>query len=219
MYHQYNVLHPFGTIFLFPAIASIIHASHFHLQLSHSLPPPIHTTLASILPTKDDIIERVGSSIIKFPKHNDVRIKGQCIFCLPNPLLSVSCSGRAISIPFKRLPSSPHTPTTYTTITLIPTVLSLCIHHPPSLPSHLQFTHSLQAPHATRSTDSSHHLVTPHSFLLYFFNLYYFSNSSSRRLSWRVAWWLPIFWDPLPTVQTSSFSTFHFILQVHLRIV
>ena len=47
MYHHYNVLHPFRAIFLFPAIASIIHASHFPLQLSHfpfpHPPYPPHT--------------------------------------------------------------------------------------------------------------------------------------------------------------------------------
>jgi hypothetical protein len=48
-----------------------------------------------------------------------------------------------------------------TIITLIPTVLSLyafIIHH--HYPRILHFTHSPQSPHATRSTDSSHHLVT-----------------------------------------------------------
>ena len=62
---------------------------------------------------------------------------------------------------FKRLLSSAHTPTTSTIITLIPTVLSLyafTIHH--HYPRILHFTHSPQLPHATRSTDSSHHLVT-----------------------------------------------------------
>lgn len=196
MYHHYNVLHPFRAIFLFPAIASIIHASHFPLQSSHFPSPHPPTTLAGILPIRrrDNWEGRLLHHQI--PKaHNDVRINGQSFSCLPNPLFSLSLAQEEpFLFPFKRLLSPPHTHTTSTTITLIPTVLSLyafIIHH--HYPRILHFTHSPQAP----PRDKVDRLITSFSYpafvLILFFNLYYFSNSSSRRLSWRVAWRLPIF--------------------------
>jgi hypothetical protein len=71
---------------------------------------------------------------------------------------------------------------------------TICIHNPPSLPSHSTF-YPLPA---ITPRDEVDRLITsfsypPHSFLFYSFNLYYFANPSSRRLCWRVAWRLPFF--------------------------
>jgi len=106
MYHHYNVLHPFRAIFLFPAIASIIHASHFPLQSSHFpfARPSIHTAhwQAYNLPEDNEITGRVGSSIIELQKRNDVRINGQSFF-QPAELSRLSPGG-AKSIPIQATP-------------------------------------------------------------------------------------------------------------------
>jgi len=65
-----------------------------------------HTTLAGTPPTENEIIGRVGSSIIKLPKHNDVRINGQYSFLPAEPSLFffVPHLGRAISILIQAIP-------------------------------------------------------------------------------------------------------------------
>jgi hypothetical protein len=174
-----------------------------------------HTTphwQAYNLPADNEISERVGSSIIKPPKRSDVRINGQYFICQPNPPIFSSYLPRKSHFysPFKRLLSSTHKSTTSTIITLISNrSVTICIHNPPSLPSHSTF---YPLPTITPRDEVDRLLTSfsypPHSFLFYSFNLYYFANPSSRRLRWRVAWRLPFFGTLLPTVQTSSSPNF-----------
>jgi hypothetical protein len=167
MYHHYNVLHPFRANFLFPAIASIIHASHFPLQSSHFpfARPSIHTAhwQAYNLP-EDNETGRVGSSIIELQKRNDVRINGQSFF-QPAELSRLSPGG-AKSILIQATPFF----NSYTIITLIPNrSVTICIHHPPSLPSHFTF-YPLPAITPRDEVDRliSSFSYPPHSFLFYF---------------------------------------------------
>jgi hypothetical protein len=192
MYHHYN----FPRIFLFPAIASIIHASHFPLQFSHlhfHQTTTHHTGRQYNLPANNEITERVGSSIIKPPKHSDVRINGQYFTCQPNPLCLLS-PGRAISIPIQATPFfSSYTYHINNYYTHSNRSVTICIHNPPSLPAFYIYP----IPAITPRDEIDRLIISfsypPHSFLFYSFNLYYFANPSSRRLRWRVAWRLPSF--------------------------
>src|ERR1700733_7943955 len=70
--------------------------------------------------------------------------------------------GRAISIPhssdsFLQPTNLPHPRLLHSFQTVL-SLYAFTIHH--HYPRILHFTHSPQSPHATRSTDSSHHLVT-----------------------------------------------------------
>jgi len=159
-------------------------------------PTTYHTGRQYNLPANNEITERVGSSIIKPPKHSDVRINGQYFTCQPNPLFCLRLSsGRAISIPIQATPFfSSYTYHIHNYYTHSNRSVTICIHNPPSLPSHSTF-YPLPA---ITPRDEVDRLITsfsypPHSFLFYSFNLYYFANPSSRRLRWRVAWRLPFF--------------------------
>jgi len=70
--------------------------------------------------------------------------------------------GRAISIPYSSdsflQPSNLPHPRLLHSFQIVLSLYAFTIHH--HYPRILHFTHSPQSPHATRSTDSSHHLVT-----------------------------------------------------------
>jgi len=79
----------------------------FPSRTHHTPHTQTHThTLAGTPPTENnEIIGRVGSSIIKLPKHNDVQVNGQYFFLPAEPsLFSVSRSGRTISILIQAIP-------------------------------------------------------------------------------------------------------------------
>jgi len=124
----------------------------------------LYTTLAGILRWRDIWEGRLIHHQLQ--KHIDVRINGQYFF-LPAELSLVSSLPQEEPIYlFKRLLHIIHS----AIITLIPTVLSLCIHHPPSLPSH--FTIYRSRNYSTRrGRQAYHHFIfsyLSHSFLFYF---------------------------------------------------
>jgi hypothetical protein len=153
MYHQYNFLQPFPAIFSVscnrlhhPCITlSLAIVSFFIAHNTHHTP---HWQ-AYQLPEDNEIIGRVGSSIIKPLKHSDVRINGQSFVCLPNPLF-VLCLRPFLS-PFKRfLSSTQYTYHIQDYYTHSKCSVTICIHHPPSLPSHSTFFLPIPRNHPTR---------------------------------------------------------------------